>query len=399
MGKRDRQKCKKNIEHYYQQFPGLGRCHCFFLRPLDCLVFRIVQMDAQQSTHCGFARLSIGIHRHVFDEPQKNRKLVLVVINGRSFHTIVLFQRVCIYQFSVFSLFYFMYFRVDRMEEKIKQQPLSSVIKQVKWQNAVIAYRVYGDGQQVAVGLHGFSLSSAVYEGLGNQLKNDCTLIAIDFPLHGNSVFPYPDWDTADLYAIIETIIWQEKAEKISNIWLLAHSLGGRVALAFFEDYHTYISKLVLFAPDGMVINFWNSWSVNNPLGRWLFRRFCHSSRIMVRIATIARKLHLINESILKLVRSSIGTEKDAMLLYARSIMFRNFKPNAAIIGEIIAQNTVPEVLFLGKYDRIIPPKFATPLVNASKNSIQVKILHCGHMILADKNQWPIIRDEILSIK
>lgn len=116
--------------------------------------------------------------------------------------------------------------------------------KQFSFGGAKIFYRVTGNGQPVLL-LHGFGEDSTIWEQQINFLQDHCLLLIPDLPGSGKSDLlkeanrgdskqsnqPIELTDYAD--CIRQLLL----AEDISSCFLLGHSMGGYVTMAFAEKY------------------------------------------------------------------------------------------------------------------------------------------------------------------
>ena len=100
--------------------------------------------------------------------------------------------------------------------------------------------KVMGQGPDLVM-LHGWSMNSAVWHDLAEELAKNFTLHLVDLPGHGQS-----DWqeDALELQVLIENLA----AECPQSAYWIGWSLGGLISLAFAEHYPERIKKLVLMS-------------------------------------------------------------------------------------------------------------------------------------------------------
>lgn len=100
--------------------------------------------------------------------------------------------------------------------------------------------KVMGQGPDLVM-LHGWSMNSAVWHDLAENLAKSYTLHLVDLPGHGQS-----DWQEGalELATVVETLA-KQLPEK--SVWL-GWSLGGLISLAFAERYPQRMVKLILLA-------------------------------------------------------------------------------------------------------------------------------------------------------
>ncbi|MCG2429875.1 alpha/beta fold hydrolase [Aequorivita xiaoshiensis] len=120
----------------------------------------------------------------------------------------------------------------------------------LKYNNTEIHYNTFGSGPAIVL-LHGFLESSTMWKDLVPQLSKQFTIITLDFPGHGKSEV-VSDIHSMELMAeVVDEIL---KTLKITSATFIGHSMGGYVALAYVEKFHSKVEKLVLLnsspAPD-----------------------------------------------------------------------------------------------------------------------------------------------------
>jgi pimeloyl-[acyl-carrier protein] methyl ester esterase len=100
--------------------------------------------------------------------------------------------------------------------------------------------KVMGQGPDLVM-LHGWSMHSAVWHKLADQLSQHFTLHLVDLPGHG-----YSDWrdNGFDLKQLVNDL-----AEQLpDSAYCLGWSLGGLISIAFSHQYPERVKKLILMA-------------------------------------------------------------------------------------------------------------------------------------------------------
>lgn len=106
-----------------------------------------------------------------------------------------------------------------------------------------IFYKVAGKGRTIVL-LHGFLESSAIWDDFANSLAKRYRVIAIDLPGHGQSdCFGY----IHSMELMAEAVRVVLKKFQLRRIFIVGHSMGGYVTLAFSERYPEMIRGLCLF--------------------------------------------------------------------------------------------------------------------------------------------------------
>lgn len=100
--------------------------------------------------------------------------------------------------------------------------------------------KVIGQGPDLIM-LHGWSMHSAVWHDLAQQLAKNFTLHLVDLPGHGQS-----SWQQGDLE--LDVLVNNLAIELPKTAYWLGWSLGGLISLAFAEHFPDRVKKLMLVA-------------------------------------------------------------------------------------------------------------------------------------------------------
>lgn len=149
-----------------------------------------------------------------------------------------------------------------------------------------------GRGSQLLFAFHDFGQHADVFLPLEQEIGHKYTIIAIEIPGMGHSIWQQKQVDKLALVTIMERFKLEFKVEKFD---LLAIGFGALYALSLIEQRSEWIGKVVLFAPNGLRRNSWQSAAT---------RHFLAKGKIKAAIAEPAKteqKLKgLINWGILK---------------------------------------------------------------------------------------------------
>ena len=149
---------------------------------------------------------------------------------------------------------------------------------------------------------------------------------------------------------------------------LLRYSMGGRIAMRLLQDEPECFDRLILAAPDGMVINPWywiaTATSVGNRLFRWSMRR----PALLFLALRFCQALRGLNPSVFKFAMHYIDDAKSRQNLYIRWTGMRLFKPDLPQIAAAIIRRQLPVTLIYGKFDRIIRWQNAENFRNHCRN-------------------------------
>lgn len=114
--------------------------------------------------------------------------------------------------------------------------------------NQEIYYQKLGSGKDLIM-LHGWKQDLSTFYPVAQGLKKHFTLWLIDLPGFGRSENPKKDFTVSDYAKTIAEFI---KSNKIHRPNLLAHSLGGNIAIKLASENGELIDKLVLEDSSGI---------------------------------------------------------------------------------------------------------------------------------------------------
>lgn len=122
--------------------------------------------------------------------------------------------------------------------------------KQFTYHGSKIHYQVYGNGHPVVL-LHGFGEDSHIWDEQIPILQDHCQLIIPDLPGSGRSEILSRESEVGSLELDGRSISIDDYAdcmfhllqfENLSKVYLLGHSMGGYITLAFAEKYPELLS-------------------------------------------------------------------------------------------------------------------------------------------------------------
>lgn len=117
------------------------------------------------------------------------------------------------------------------------------------FEGAQMYYETAGSGDRILLLLHGWGGSTESWIPVVRDFQSDFRVIAVDFPGFGKSPEPENGWSVEEYAKLIETFI---RSLNVPKVDLIAHSFGGRVALAVNRDMPDSIGKQVLTGCAGL---------------------------------------------------------------------------------------------------------------------------------------------------
>ena len=256
----------------------------------------------------------------------------------------------------------------------------------ISYKKSIINVSVFGTGNKLLICFHGYGENGKTFEPLEKKLGNEYTLVAIDFPFHGET-----KWNEGllmtpnDLSNILSIILQQIEIAKDRSLKysVVAFSLGGRVALHLLQSTPAQIERMVLIAPDGLHQNFWYWLATQTSVGNKLFAHTMKRPAWLFALTSFGYKLRLLNKSITRIIHYYLDDGKGRLLLYERWTTMRKFTPEKRAIANAINNYQIPVRFLFGSYDRIILGKRSKFLER--NQYVKIKIIDAGHQLLREK--------------
>lgn len=253
----------------------------------------------------------------------------------------------------------------------------------IPYKNSQIHCLQWGAGEKLLLCLHGFGEDAGSFMSLALQLQHQYTIIAMDLPLHGQTT-----WNEGLLCTTADIIDMIDKVPALHNrnFSLAGFSMGGRVALAVYEQIPERVQQLVLLAPDGLKINFWYWLATQTAAGNRLFRYLMKKPAPFFAVTGMLKSMHMINMGVYHYVTQYLKQEGMRNRLYNIWTAMRKIRPRPAIIQSLIRKHKTPVVFIYGRYDRVIRYTSGLAFKKRAGDHCTLHILPCGHRILQEKN-------------
>ncbi|WP_153661352.1 alpha/beta fold hydrolase [Chitinophaga sp. SYP-B3965] len=241
---------------------------------------------------------------------------------------------------------------------------------------------VVGSGEELLICFHGFGESALHFSCIEPALGNIFTIVALDMPFHGNTVWQENrDFSKDDLEALAGKILERFGKQRFS---LLGYSMGGRLALCLVERMASRISHLILVAPDGLKNNPWHMIATQTRIGNRVFSYNTRHPELFFRLLTLWRRWGLLNESVYKFAFHSMDKLDKRQLVYNVWTNMRRMMPSKQKCKRLLAQYNIDTVMFFGRFDRVIPPVFGARFADGSF-PCKLVVLEKGHQLLSEE--------------
>lgn len=244
-------------------------------------------------------------------------------------------------------------------------------------------YLKWGSGRRLLLAFHGFDNNAHIYDPLRPHLSAGYTVLSFDLPHHGKS-----EWNTAsrltakDLQAMVEALMQEYKVDKVS---LLGYSMGGRVCMNIITVLPAKVDKVALVATDGLIINNYYYFFTRTYIGQALFKRVMNKPDTYLKIADWLKKKKLVDASQHKFAMYYLQSARSREHLLKVWPAMSRLIPSPAKIKAAIKKYRVRVTIFMGVYDRVMPPALAEQF-KTGLETVRVVVLQKGHKIFDHEN-------------
>ena len=251
----------------------------------------------------------------------------------------------------------------------------------ILYQDSKIHCLRFGQGENLLIAIHGFGDRANLFAVLTPALEKIYTVISIDLPYHGQSVWGKDKFTKKDICGIIELILEKENKQIFS---LMGYSFGGRITQVLLFEFPDQIDKLFLLAPDGLK----TKWISNAELFPFWFRRL--TKRLLrkpewfFKLLGRLKKFKLISQFIYDFAfyhtRSKEGRER----VFGVWLSLNEFIPNKKEVKSFIQKKKLPVELVFGTRDDIIPAKIGEEFI-ADLPTARLHLIDSNHFLVNSK--------------
>ena len=240
-------------------------------------------------------------------------------------------------------------------------------------------YLKWGNGKRLLLAFHGYGDNADIFSPLPEYLDESYTMLSFNLPYHGGSAWAGNSLLTdKDIVEMVHVLMNEYHVEKVS---LIGYSLGGRVCLAIIEYLPASIEKVVLIAPDGLKVDPYYYFFTGTWPGKKIFRNMLEQPKPYFRMMNWLKKMHLVHESRYKFAMHFLQSEESRSFLLHVWPALSGVAPRPAQLKKLIKKYHLPVVIFMGAYDKIIPPSIALKF-KKGLDTVQLHIVEKGHRIL-----------------
>lgn len=242
-------------------------------------------------------------------------------------------------------------------------------------------YHKIGKSDKILLAFHGMGQDFSCFQGFAHTFDNQYTTFLFDLPFHGKSKVAEN---------IITKEIWKDylanflRENQIQHFSIISFSMGGRFALATLEAFSDRIEDALLLAPDGITEDPFYYGATRFKFTRGIFKKVLTHNHRLHGFANFLSRVGIVHESVLKFAKIMVDTPKKQEQLYRSWIGFRALRFDLKNLSQLINNQKINVKIYLGKYDKLLPPQQVYPLTRLLKNT-ELITLESTHGRLVDK--------------
>jgi pimeloyl-ACP methyl ester carboxylesterase len=224
-------------------------------------------------------------------------------------------------------------------------------------------------GDNLLLLFHGYGQDATVFK--------DFEGYSIDLFFHGKSVWHSDEQplEKEEWKTLVSDFL---DKNSIGTFNVLGFSMGAKFAMATLEAFPDRVKEIILLAPDGIKTSFWYSLATYPIALRKFFYGMIGNHKRFLQIASVAKRLGLIDKGVLRFVETQMDSEEKRKRVYYSWVVFRHMSFDLEKIAGLINTNKIKLRLFVGRHDKIITASNMKGLVSKVPDA-EFEILDAGH--------------------
>lgn len=234
---------------------------------------------------------------------------------------------------------------------------------------ASIHFKVQGQGKNVIL-LHGYLESMQIFDHFAFKMSQVARVVTIDLPGHGLSDLIQPSSSLESITAAIKCVA---DHLNMTQLYIMGHSMGGYVTLAFAEKYPQMVEGLALLhsSPNPDTHEKQKNRQREMDLIRQGKKEIICKSSIPNTFANTNRELFA--QKIQQITNTACKTPDEGIIAALQSMMNRPDR------NEILTNLEAKKISVIGKQDNFIPWESALETCNKTKMH-PILLESSGHM-------------------
>lgn len=230
---------------------------------------------------------------------------------------------------------------------------------------------------QWLIAFYGYGQVAEVYRPLALSLEREYNVLVIELPYQSLDA----PIEKQEFVSFVKSLMNKNGFNQFVG---LSYSMGSRFNLVLAECIPESISKLILIAPDGIRIRFWNRLSTQTSVGSYLFKVLAHHPTFYEKISNFFYKMKLITKSMYAFSKWHMRDQQNRLRVYNAWMNMKNIIPDLDQINSNTKRHQFQIIAYFGKYDEVINSGCMKKLAMKIP-SAQITVLDKGHSLLDEE--------------
>ncbi len=238
----------------------------------------------------------------------------------------------------------------------------------------------FGQGEKLLIALHGFGDRARMFAVLEEALGKNYTVVAVDWPFHGQTEWNKTVFTKEDLLEVVRRIAADRGQERFC---LMGFSFGARLAQAMLPELAPRLDKLYLLSPDGVKTRGMTT-AVHTPMWtRRLLHRMLQKPDWFLNLLQAGRRLGLVPPLIQHFLANNLNRPERFQRTFGCWLSLDHFYLRRRNIKAVLRESQLPTDVYIGLHDRFLHQKELKNLYEDLPN-VRVFWLEEGHRLVGE---------------
>lgn len=238
-------------------------------------------------------------------------------------------------------------------------------------------YQKYGNGEKTLLTFHGFGQTNKDFYPFHEHLNDEYTIFSFDLFFHGLSTWTNDGIVLNEVH--LQSIFFDFfQSNDINGFSVVGYSMGGKFALMLAKLFPDQINQLILVAPDGLHKTIGYRLVTEISAVRSIFHHLIEHPGLFFLFSKILKASGLVNKKLIRFGESQMSTFKLRKKVYLSWTVFRNLFMTKQELTILINNHDIDVLVYLGRHDKLIPPKKITPYFKGISRC-DINIIDTGH--------------------
>ncbi len=239
----------------------------------------------------------------------------------------------------------------------------------------------FGTGPELLIALHGFSDRARMFAVLEPALYENYTVVAVDWPFHGQTVWQPKTFSKEDLLDIIRRILAENGTDRFS---LMGFSFGARLAQAMLPELVGQLNKLYLLSPDGVKTKGMGIASKTPMWVRRLLFIVLQNPGWFIGLLNIGRKIGITPPLIHHFLTNNLNRPERFRRTFGCWLALDSFYLRRHTIQRILRESHLSTDVYIGLNDPMLTQKTIKKLFEGLPN-VRISWLKEGHRLIGEQ--------------